>query len=706
MYELSIATKYLRPSWKNLSVSLISLLSVGVIALVVWLVVVFFSVTHGLERSWISKVVGLAAPLRITPTDAYYRSYYHRIDGLSASSDFTTKTIGDKLLAETSDPYDPEEDPELPLNFPAAHRDAAGLLKDPVKELFSILASLKVSGEPLYSSEFLLAAAQVKLNLLRPPQSLLSTSLVAAPLELGSISQSVYLSTLDPLNSGQQRLRMAASAADWDNSLRMISLAKDDWIADEPQQHLQPVEASRGEWRKFFDKVTVDKLQPTQELWQLPSALKPKSAIWRVAVQRSTKDGPAARIIIPAEAGQLAELTKKLTEQGHFIADATLTLSEGHTALHLDSEPTVGANADELPLLLPKNVLWQAQLEGSSLGSAAHCDQICFLVSTTIQGNTLSGSLPYQNLMIAAAHITAEESQPAEEAAAMASEETDYVEQIFLPRQFREAGARVADRGYIAYYAPGASAMQEQRLPIAVAGFFDPGLLPIGGRLLLAPKPLVGQVRSAATAAEDIPLGNGVEVRFDNLDAADQLKHTIQEAMAQAGIAPYWHVETFREYDFTKDLLQQLSSERHLFSLLAIIIIVVACSNIISMLIILVNDKKIEIAILRAMGAGAGNIALIFGLCGVAMGLIGSALGIGLAVFTLHHLNTLIQFIGKVQGYELFNPHFYGEQLPAELSVDALIFVSAATAAISLLSGLVPAIKAACVKPSEALKSE
>lgn len=698
MYELSIATKYLRPSWKNLSVSLISLLSVGVIALVVWLVVVFFSVTHGLERSWISKVVGLAAPIRITPTDAYYSSYYHRIDGLSASSDFTAKTIGDKLLATTSDPYDPEEDPELPTNFPAAHRDAAGLLKDPVKELFAILAPLKVRGEPLYSSEFLVAAAQLKLNLLRPPQNLLSTSLVAAPLELGSMSQSVYLSMLDPLNSGQQRLRMSANAADWDNSLRMISFAKDDWIADEPQQHLQPVEASRAEWKKFFEKVTVDKLQPTQELWQLPATLKPEAAVWRVAVQRSARDGPAARIIIPAEAEQLDQLTNTLTEQGHFVANATLTISDGHADLLLDGAPTSVA-ADELPLLLPKSVLWQALLEGSSIDSAAHCDQICFSASTTIQGNTLSGSLPYQNLMIAEARVneaTAEETNT----------ETDDVEQILLPRQFREAGARIADRGYISYYAPGASAMQEQRLPIAVAGFFDPGLLPIGGRLLLAPKPLVGQVRSAIAAAEDMPLGNGVEVRFDNLDAADQLKKTIQEAMAQAGIAPYWHVETFREYDFTKDLLQQLSSERHLFSLLAIIIIVVACSNIISMLIILVNDKKIEIAILRAMGAGAGNIALIFGLCGVAMGLIGSTLGIGLAVFTLHHLNTLIQFIGKVQGYELFNPHFYGEQLPAELSVDALIFVSAATAAISLLSGLVPAIKAACVKPSEALKSE
>lgn len=705
MYELSIATKYLRPSWKNLSVSLISLLSVGVIALVVWLVVVFFSVTHGLERSWISKVVGLAAPLRITPTDAYYRSYYHRIDELSAASDFTIKNIGEKLLTAASDPYVPEEDPELPNNFPAAHRDAKGLLKDPVKELFSILAPMKIGGKPLYSKEFLLASAQLKLNLLRPPQSIVSTSSIStvpAPLEMGSISQSIYLSTLDPLNSGQQRLLMPANAADWDNSLRMISFAKDDWIADEPQQHLLPVEALRSQWKNFFKAVTVDKLQSTQQLWQLPAALKPTAAVWRVMAQLSTKEGPITHIIIPAEIGELKELGKQLMEQGHFVAEATLAISESHASLSLDdaSFAVDAAAIETLPWLLPKNVLWQVRLEDDSLDSAVHCDQICFAASTTIQGETLAGTLPYQNLMIASVQIN-EEIAPV----AMTPAEIDYAEPILLPRQFREAGARIADRGYIAYYAAGASAMQEQRMPVTVAGFFDPGLLPIGGRLLLAPKSVVGQVRSA-TAAEDMPFGNGVEVHFDSFDAADQLKQTIQKALTQADVAPYWRIETFREYDFTKDLLQQLSSERHLFSLLAIIIIIVACSNIISMLIILVNDKKIEIAILRAMGAGAGNIALIFGLCGVAMGVIGSALGIGLAIFTLHHLNTLIQFIGKVQGYELFNPHFYGEQLPTELSVDALIFVSAATAAISLLSGLVPAIKAACVKPSEALKSE
>ena len=71
MFELSVATKYLIPKWRQLSVSIISLISIAVIAVVVWLIVVFFSVTYGLEKSWIHKLVALTAPVRITPTEEY-----------------------------------------------------------------------------------------------------------------------------------------------------------------------------------------------------------------------------------------------------------------------------------------------------------------------------------------------------------------------------------------------------------------------------------------------------------------------------------------------------------------------------------------------------------------------------------------------------------------------------------------------------------
>ena len=93
MFEFSVACKYLIPRRRQLSVSIISLVSILVISLVVWLIIVFFSVTDGLEKNWIQKLTALTAPIRVTPTPAYYQSYYYQVDSISENSDYLLKTI-------------------------------------------------------------------------------------------------------------------------------------------------------------------------------------------------------------------------------------------------------------------------------------------------------------------------------------------------------------------------------------------------------------------------------------------------------------------------------------------------------------------------------------------------------------------------------------------------------------------------------------
>ena len=124
------------------------------------------------------------------------------------------------------------------------------------------------------------------------------------------------------------------------------------------------------------------------------------------------------------------------------------------------------------------------------------------------------------------------------------------------------------------------------------------------------------------------------------------------------------------------------------------------------MLIILVNDKKLEIGILRSMGASSLSIAAIFGICGIVMGMLGSIIGTLAAILTLRNLQALVDFIGRLQGYEMFNPVFYGNTLPNQISADAIAFVVVATTIISLIAGIVPAVKASMLRPSSILRSE
>jgi len=145
MFELTIAFRYLIPRKKSLSTALVSLLSVIVISLVVWLVLVFLSVTTGIERNWLQKLTSLHAPLRLTPTEYYYHSYFYQTDVVSSASDYTLKTIGEKAESERSDPYSDSADIELPRNWPSPERHQDGRLRDPVKETFALLNNLKIN---------------------------------------------------------------------------------------------------------------------------------------------------------------------------------------------------------------------------------------------------------------------------------------------------------------------------------------------------------------------------------------------------------------------------------------------------------------------------------------------------------------------------------------------------------------------------------
>ena len=492
MFELAVALKYLLPRRRQLSVSIISLISILVISLVVWLILVFFSVTNGLEKIWVTKMISLTAPLRVLPQEAYYQSYYYQIDALASASGYATKSFSEKLRAEKSDPYNPEIDEALPESFPKSEG------KDLVKEAVSAIHSLpEVSATP-----FEMTVANLKLNLVRG-----STQ--------STLSQTAYIGTFDPQNPLWDKTLLAYEEADLKNS------------------------------------------SPEERLKQ--------------------------------------------------------------------------------NLLPPKH--------------------------------------PYLG------------------------------EAVLLPKSFKAAGVLTGDRGWISYWAPTTSTVQEMRQPVFVAGFYDPGIIPVGGKFLLASEELTGLIRSSHNQ-EDTAMSQGINVRFDDLKRADRIKGDLSRLFSEKGIEPYFRIETYKEFDFTKDLIQQLQSEKNIFTLISTVIIIVACSNIISMLIILVNDKKLEIGILRSMGASQGSIAFIFGLAGTVMGLIGSSIGIMAALLTLNNLNALIQLISRLQGFQAFNPLFFGSQLPHELSFEALAFVSLATILISILSGIIPAVKASRMRPSEILRSE
>ena len=385
-------------------------------------------------------------------------------------------------------------------------------------------------------------------------------------------------------------------------------------------------------------------------------------------------------------------------------------ISEEGTPLSLENLPP------DTRLILEGNTPLSAELQN---GEFTHPDEVMFKVKFSQQKLNFAGIVPLRGLLFHEAKVNQTFNGKPEKMPLWGYQikypdgslefqlpsDTYSGEAILLPKTLRSPGVSVGDRGVLSYYAPTTSTVQQMAVPVFIAGFYDPGIIPIGAKFVLTGKEIATLFR-ASQNQEESQLSNGINVRLTNLDQAEKVKNAIQKGFEEAGITPYFKIETYREYEFTKDLIQQLHSEKNLFTLIATVIIIVACSNIISMLIILVNDKKLEIGILRSMGASSLSIAFIFGVCGTLMGLLGSLIGTLCAFFTLRHLQLLISWISWIQGHEMFNPLFYGDVMPSEMSGEAFGFVFVATVLISLIAGIVPAIKACFLRPSATLRAE
>ncbi len=483
MFEIDVAKHYLFPRWRRLSLSIISLIALLVITLVVWLILAFFSVTTSLEKGWMEKLVTLSAPVRISPTEDYFRSDYYLLDTISYKADFTTRTLRERGQ-KPGQLYDAVIDEEAPAGWIKTDKDLLAIV-------YSVVDQLKKEIPDLQTTFYEVASIGFKLNMKR---------LVDGAWVESGISQNLYALSYDNQNPHASKIMM-----------------------------LPPV--SKG------------------ELFTLPT----------------------------------------------------------------------------------KGVL--------------------------------------------------------------------------LPRQYHEAGVLMGDPGSIAYEQTTLTSKQEVKHPIHVAGFYDPGLLGMGGKFLLVDSKLLSMIRSE-THQDGVPGTEGISLKFSNLDKADEVKVKLTKALEENGIGHFFQVETFKDFDFVQPFLRELTSQKNLFTLLSGLILIVACSNIISLLIILVHDKKKEIAILRALGASSWSIAFIFAFSGLLIGLVGSALGVAATALTLHFVPDILDFLSWIQGFSAFQNFFGSGKLDISMSTETLIWVFIMTTVLSLLSGLVPAIKACKLKPSEALKSE
>lgn len=684
VFELSVALRYLIPRKKQLSVSLIALLSVTVISLVVWLVLVFLSVTEGIERNWLKKLTVLNAPLRITPTESYYSSYYYQVDEISSNSEYASKNIAEKIKAQITDPYDLDTDGELPAHFSPPDLGSDGALKDPVKGLFAALSTLKQTRSDLTYQDFELSGALMRLQLLRQSNGFNGEA------NQGYLTQVSYIASLPDQCPDLSSLLLPPTEKDLNHLFYLASHSTDLSRQDSPMLTLKADKTTvQKRIRELLGNVKIEQLKPRHTLWQIPIALFPENQVFEGKAH--FRNDKLCRIDIPVEKQKnlSPENQVKIWKNG---TDLILEDRLGHT--------------QKISLYTPLLAEGAIYLNVESINA----DSLLLKVKTSLQGVSLKGEVGLDGLEIVKADFSSATGSGApwighNNTALSVNSEKEAG--ILIAKSYLDSGVMIGDRGYLSYSSTTSSALQEHRLPIFVMGFYDPGIFSVGNKCILAP-PLVTQTINASSSSFNLDKtqSNGILVWFNDLSEAKEIKKQILLALSDQDLSKYWKVTTFHEYDFARDLMEQFQSDKYLFAIVGIIILIVACCNIISMLVLLVNDKKREIGILQAMGASRFSIAAIFGTCGVAMGILSSILGTAAALYTLQHIDSIVQLLSYMQGHDAFNSTFFGKSLPNELSNNAVTFILITTPIISLLAGLVPAIKACRLRPSEILRSE
>lgn len=193
---------------------------------------------------------------------------------------------------------------------------------------------------------------------------------------------------------------------------------------------------------------------------------------------------------------------------------------------------------------------------------------------------------------------------------------------------------------------------------------------------------------------------HGIRLKMQDLFDAPYVSRQIAQSLDEA----YYAVDWTRTHG---NLFEAIRMEKTLIGLLLMVIVAVAAFNIISTLVMVVTDKKADIAILRTMGASPGAIMTIFIVQGAYIGVIGTIVGTILGVVLSLNVSEIIQFIESVAQTQFLNPDVYFiSDLPSELRVPDVVIISSSALAMSLLATLYPAWRASRVKPVEALRYE
>jgi lipoprotein-releasing system permease protein len=166
----------------------------------------------------------------------------------------------------------------------------------------------------------------------------------------------------------------------------------------------------------------------------------------------------------------------------------------------------------------------------------------------------------------------------------------------------------------------------------------------------------------------------------------------------------------YRVVDWTQhhqNFFAALSTEKRMMSIILFLIVAVAAFNIVSTLVMVVTDKRSDIAILRTLGASPMRVMGIFMVQGTTIGVAGTILGVICGLLLAVNVEAIVSGIEGLFDVHFLDPNiYYISRMPSDVHASDVVLVGLGAFLMSVLATLYPAWRAARTEPAEALRYE